>query len=511
MNLSMSLRRTARHLPHHPAISFEGATLTYGLFEESVGRIAAGLLKFHGLERGARVGLAMGNCGEYLQVLYGVWRAGLVAVPMNAKLHAKEIAFILSNSECRVCLATPEMADKLSALRGAEGPLSTLIVVGSADYAALKRAEPIRDVDSTPQDEAWLFYTSGTTGRPKGAVLTHGNLQFMAHCYYADVDHLDERDVKLHAAPLSHATGLYAIPHIARGSHQVVMSGSFDPDRIFDELDRRTSVTLFAAPTMVTRLINHPRAGSADTRGLRTLYFGGAPMYVSDLRTALEVFGPKLIQIYGQGETPNTLTLMPKTLLGQTDHPRWHELLESCGIPRTGVEMKVVGEDGRELPAGEIGEVITRSGCVMRGYWNNPEANAKSLRNGWLWTGDLGSVDEQGFLTLKDRSKDMIISGGSNIYPREIEEVLLKHRGVLEAAVVGRSHPEWGEEVVAFIVAKPGEQVDQRALDQLCLDNIARFKRPRVYQFVATLPKNNYGKILKTELRRALLGEAGHA
>lgn len=511
MNLSMTLRRTARYLPHHPAISFDGATLTYGLLEESVGRIAAGLAKRHTLQRGARVGLAMENCGEYLPVLYGIWRAGLVAVPMNAKLHAKEIAFILSNSECRACFATPEMADKLTALGRAEGSLPTLIVVGSRDYAALTRAEPIVEVDSAPEDEAWLFYTSGTTGRPKGAVLTHRNLQFMAHCYYADVDHLDERDVKVHAAPLSHATGLYAIPHIARGSHQAVLSGSFDPDHIFDEFERRQNVTLFAAPTMVTRLINHPRAGSSNTRGLKTLYFGGAPMYVSDLKTALDVFGPKLIQIYGQGETPNTITLMPKALLGQKDHPRRQELLESCGIPRTGVEMKVVGEDGRELPAGEIGEVITRSDCVMRGYWNNPEANAKSLRNGWLWTGDLGSVDEQGFLTLKDRSKDMIISGGSNIYPREIEEVLLKHRGVVEAAVVGRSHPEWGEEVVAFVVARPGELVDERALEQLCLDNIARFKRPRLYRFVETLPKNNYGKILKTELRQALKEDTGHA
>src|SRR5215204_1774202 len=462
MNLSMSLRRTARYLPHHPAISFDGATLSYGLLEESVGRIAAGLVKRHALARGARVGLAMENCGEYLPVLYGIWRAGLVAVPMNAKLHAKEIAFILSNSECRACFATPEMADKLTALGGAEGPLPTLIVIGSRDYAALTQAEPIVGVESAPEDEAWLFYTSGTTGRPKGAVLTHRNLQFMAHCYYAD-------------------------------------------------FERRQNVTLFAAPTMVTRLINHPRAGSADTRGLKTLYFGGAPMYVSDLETALDVFGPKLIQLYGQVETPNTITLMPKALLGQKDHPRRQEVLESCGIPRTGVEMKVVGEDGRELPAGEIGEVITRSDCVMRGYWNNPEANAKSLRNGWLWTGDLGSVDEQGFLTLKDRSKDMIISGGSNIYPREIEEVLLKHRGVVEAAVVGRSHPEWGEEVVAFVVAKPGELVDQRALEQLCLDNIARFKRPRLYRFVETLPKNNYGKILKTELRQALKEDTGHA
>ena len=372
------------------------------------------------------------------------------------------------------------------------------------DYAALLTSDPIVETFSSAEDEAWLFYTSGTTGRPKGAVLSFRNLQFMSHCYYADVDHLDDRDVKLHAAPLSHGSGLYALPHIAKGSHHIIMSGSFEPDRIFDVLEKHQHVTMFGAPTMVSRLINHRRAGSSDTSGLKTLYFGGAPMYVSDLKKALQIFGPKLTQIYGQGESPMTISFVRNGCSARAITLAARRFSASCGVPRSGVDVMVVDSDGRELPAGEIGEVITRSDCVMRGYWNNPQANAHSLRDGWLWTGDLGFTDAEGFLTLKDRSKDMIISGGSNIYPRELEEVLLTHPMVLECAVIGREHPEWGEEVVAFVVARPQARITPQDLDTLCLDNVARYKRPRHYRFVDSLPKNSYGKILKTDLRQLL-------
>jgi long-chain acyl-CoA synthetase len=232
-------------------------------------------------------------------------------------------------------------------------------------------------------------------------------------------------------------------------------------------------------------------------------------MYVADLERALALFGPKLYQLYGQGESPMTITGLDKAMHADKGHPRYQARLASAGVARTGVAVKIVGEDGRELPNGEVGEIVTRSDCVMKGYWKNPDANARALRDGWLWTGDLGAMDADGLLTLKDRSKDMIISGGSNIYPREIEDVLLAHAGVLEAAVVSRPHAEWGEEVVAYVVKRVGaDDVTGPALDRLCLDNIARFKRPKGYRFVEALPKNNYGKILKTELRELLKRES---
>jgi acyl-CoA synthetase (AMP-forming)/AMP-acid ligase II len=245
---------------------------------------------------------------------------------------------------------------------------------------------------------------------------------------------------------------------------------------------------------MVVRLLAS-RAARAP-RGLKTITYGGAPMYVADCLRAIELFGPRLYQLYGQGESPMTITGLP-----QSEHAsRTH--LETCGFARTGVEVAVFNDKDEALPPGEIGEIVTRSDCVMAGYWENPEASAKTLRGGWLHTGDLGSLDAQGFLTIKDRSKDMIISGGANIYPREVEEVLLMHPDVVECSVVGRPHPEWGEEVVAFVVSRGPLAAEQ--LDLLCKDNIARFKRPREYRFVEALPKNNYGKVLKTELRARL-------
>jgi acyl-CoA synthetase (AMP-forming)/AMP-acid ligase II len=341
-------------------------------------------------------------------------------------------------------------------------------------------------------------------------VLTHRNLLFMSHCYYADIDALDERDTCLHAGPLSHGAGLYALPHLLRGGHQVVLP-HFDVDAIIGAVRRHRKVSMFAAPTMLTRLVQAPATAAADLANLRTIFYGGGPMYVADLERALGLFGPRLYQLYGQGESPMTITGLGQRKHAEATHPRWSERLGSCGVPRTGVLVKVVDDDDRELPAGEVGEVVTKSDCVMEGYWGNPAATAETLRGGWLHTGDLGSFDEDGFLTLRDRSKDMIISGGSNIYPREIEEVLLRHPDLLEASVVGRPHREWGEEVVAFVVACPGAAIAAEALDRLCLDHIARFKRPRLYRFVDALPKNNYGKVLKTELRRRLADDPSSA
>ena len=507
MNLSLTLQNVARSWPGRPAVSWEGGALSYAALEAQVQHIAGALLHRHGLKPGMRVALAMENCPEYLPALYGIWRAGLAAVPMNAKLHPREMAWILENSESRLCLASPKLAGELSSPDPSGSTLPPIVATGTVDYTALLTGRRSGTVPAEPMGEAWLFYTSGTTGRPKGAVLTHRNLLFACHCYYADIDFIGPQDCILHAAPLTHGSGLYGIAHLARGSNNIILGGSFEPERVLQAFATYDNVSMFAAPTMVSRLINHPRAGDADTRGLKTIAYGGAPMYVSDLERALELFGPKLYQLYGQGESPMTITGLDKAMHADKGHPRYQARLASAGVARTGVAVKVVGDDGRELPPGEVGEIVTKSDCVMQGYWNNPEANAKALRDGWLWTGDLGSLDADGLLTLKDRSKDMIISGGSNIYPREIEDVLLSHAGVLEAAVVSRPHPEWGEEVIAFVVRREGTDVTGSALDRLCLDNIARFKRPKGYRFVDALPKNNYGKILKTELRERLQRE----
>jgi acyl-CoA synthetase (AMP-forming)/AMP-acid ligase II len=484
MNLAHLLLRSARWLPERPALAVgTRPALTYSELASRVSRLSALLQKR--LKRGERVALAMTNCPEYFEVLFACWHAGVVAVPMNAKLHAKEFAYILEHSGAKLCFTTPDL----------ESTVPSPVSVSSTEYKYLLKEEAGDPAETGPDDPAWLFYTSGTTGVPKGAMLTHRNLLFATQAYFSDIDKLGTEDTIVHAAPLSHGSGLYGLAHFAAGAANVIPeSGHFEPEEIYALMDHWPGVSMFAAPTMIVRLLASPAARSPAN--LKTIVYGGAPMYVADSLRAIELFGPRLYQLYGQGESPMTITGLP-----QAFH-EWKSHLETCGLARTGVEVKIFDADDHELPAGETGEIVTRSDCVMGGYWQDPEATGKALRGGWLHTGDVGSMDAEGFLTIKDRSKDLIISGGANIYPREIEEVLLRHPAVAECSVVGRAHAEWGEEVVAFVVTR--ESIPKEELEQLCLDNIARFKRPREYRFVESLPKNNYGKVLKTELRRLL-------
>ncbi|WP_416898733.1 MAG: AMP-binding protein [Minwuia sp.] len=504
MNMAEHLYRSAKLHGDLPAVAVgENVTASYRDLAGGASRLARGLRDALGLAPGDRVALIQKNGPDYLEGLYGVWWAGLTAVPVNAKLHPREFEYILANSKARAALVSPDLAEAVAdACAGLESP-PAVIVCGSADHRRLRGGEgmaaPIPDDGS---GLGWIFYTSGTTGQPKGAMLSHRNLLLMTLNYFADVDALGTGEALIHAAPMSHGSGLYALPHVARASVNVTPeSGGFDPAETLRLIARWRDASFFFAPTMVHRLINDPRTGDADTSNLKTIVYGGGPMYVADISRAMELMGQKFVQIYGQGEAPMTITGLSREMHRMTDHPRYAERLGSVGVARTDVEVRVVDETDNPLPAGEIGEVAVRGPVVMQGYLDRPDATAETLKGGWLHTGDMGSFDEDGFLTLKDRSKDMIISGGTNIYPREIEEVLLRHPLVAEASVVGRPHPDWGEEVVAFIVAadaspEPGE------LDRLCLDNIARFKRPKDYRFVEALPKNNYGKVLKTELRK---------
>ena len=506
MNFAGTLARAAMTHGDRPAVSrHTTSTLTYRQLAERVARLAAALRGPLDLAEGDRVALIMKNCTAYLEVLYACWHAGLAAVPVNARLHPREFGYILANSGARACFITSDLAAATADARKDAPLLDHLLAVDSDLFEALFAAPAMAPVDVAASDLAWLFYTSGTTGQPKGAMLSHRNLHSMTMNYLADVDGIDPHDTMIHAAPMSHGAGLYALPHVARGANNVIpASGGFEAAEIFQLIRHWPGSTFFFAPTMVTRLINAPEMAEADLSNLKTIVYGGAPMYLSDTLKALERIGPKFVQIYGQGESPMTISVLPKRLFLDSGHPRFHERLASAGIARTDVEVRIVDLDGRPQPPGEIGEIICRGDVVMQGYWNNPQATASALRDRWLWTGDIGSLDAEGFLTLKDRSKDMIISGGTNIYPREIEEVLLRHPAIFECAVVGRPDPDWGETVVAFVVPHPSRTVTAAELDRLCLDNIARFKRPKEYRFVESLAKNNYGKILKTELRRII-------
>jgi len=501
MNLANLLLRAARAESASPALAVGArVVLSYGDLAERAALLAGALRDRFGLAPGDRVALAMKNCADYVALLYGCWHGGLAAVPMNAKLHPDELGYMLEHSGARLCFATPDLA---AALADRAGGLDALIEVDSADYRRLLEGEPVAMTPRGPDDLAWLFYTSGTTGRPKGAMLSHRNLMAMALSYFVDVDPIAPGDSILHAAPMSHGSGLYIVPHVMAGALQIIPeSGGFDPAELLALCRAHQGVTCFQAPTMVKRLVEQAETGAKGTGNLKTIVYGGGPMYVEDLKRALACLGNVLVQIYGQGESPMTITSLTRADHAARDHPRHAERLASAGRAQSVVAVRVADGEDRDVAAGELGEVLVQGDTVMSGYWRDEAASAETLRGGWLHTGDLGVLDADGYLTLKDRSKDVIISGGANIYPREVEEVLQAHPAVQECAVIGRPHREWGEAIVAFVVARQGATVSEQELDSLCLSRIARFKRPRDYRFVAGLPKNNYGKILKTELRR---------
>lgn len=501
MNLAEWLVRTARRQPDAPALlSGEDLVATYAGFAAGAARIGAFLRTRHQVEPGDRVAVFMKNSPVYLEVLYGIWFCGAAAVPINAKLHPREAAFIAEDSGAKVVFVSGY--DELSGLLPATCMIHDLASgpAHDAEIDALAAPEP-----RAPGDLAWLFYTSGTTGKPKGVMLTNANLHAMTYAYFVDVDDVLRQDAAVYAAPLSHGAGLYNFMHVLRGSRHVIpASGGFDAHELSALAPRLGNVTMFAAPTMISRWLAAARQSGYAGEGVRTIVYGGGPMYLADIEAATAQFGARFVQIYGQGECPMTLTSLSRDDVMDREHPRWRERLASVGTAQSCVSVRVVGEDGEDMPVGEIGEIVAAGAPVMKGYWKNQEATKQSIRDGWLWTGDMGSLDADGYLTLRDRSKDVIISGGTNIYPREVEEALLTHPAVAEVSVVGRPSTEWGEEVVAFIVASGDETPAAAELDAHCRSLIAGFKRPKDYVFETALPKNNYGKVLKTELRRRL-------
>ncbi len=507
MNLSHLLRRQA--LQHPECIAIYNGTVVHASYGQWAAR-SAGLAKRllnAGLQPGDRVVLFMRNHPRYLEVLFGAWWAGLAVVPVNAKLHTLEAEWIIENSGARWAFATSDVAPTV--LAGLERQIDI-----ESDEANTLLA-PLADCSSQPLVErdkdslAWLFYTSGTTGRPKGVMITQHNLMTMGLTYFVDVDAVAAQDAIVYAAPMSHGAGLYAIPHLMAGARHVVpASGGVDPGELF-ELGRALGpLSTFAAPTIVKRMVDYAEQANLTQQdaaaSFKTIVYGGAPMYLADIERALRVMGPRFVQIYGQGETPMVATALSRQHLSAAEHPRYRERIASVGVAQTPVQLRVSDEQGVSLPCGEVGEVLVKGDSVMAGYWDNPQASAAAIHDGWLFTGDVGCLDADGFLTLKDRSKDLIISGGSNIYPREVEELLLTAPGVAEAAVVGAPDSGWGEVVVAFVVVQLGASLTEHDLDQHCLGHMARFKRPKRYLFVSELPKNNYGKVLKTALRERL-------
>lgn len=508
------LTTTATSYPDQVAWVWEPApgsttTRTYGESNRRADALAHALVDL-GVGRGDRVTLFMQNRPEAIEAFFGILKLGAAAVPLNPRFTAEEIDYHVGDAGARVVIVGEEVADVVAKVRDRLTNVEHVICVGAgsagdgiADFDAVLAThdgQPFPAVDVDDDELAWLAYTSGTTGRAKGAMLTHGNLTACALGALADTMRLEVGDVALHAASLTHGSGYNALAYTMKGCAQVLLSPlGFDVAKFLEFVPRYKVNALFTVPTMIKMIVDHPAARDADLSSLRWVMYGGAPMYVEDLKKALDLMGPVFVQIYGQTESPMTGTLL---------RPEEHRLdepyagrLGSCGRARSGMGVSILGEDDRPVPTGEVGEICLRGATVMKGYWNRPEATAETLRGGWLHTGDIGKVDDHGFVYILDRTRDMVISGGLNIYPREVEEVLLTHPAVAEVCVFGVPDDKWGEALKAHVVLVPGQSTTAADIIAFAGERMAGYKKPKTVDFVDEIPTTTYGKPDKKAVR----------
>lgn len=509
MNVGRFLADAAERDPARPAFVWGSKVISYGEANARSDSLAGALQRF-GLAKGERVGVLMQNCPQLLESMFATWKAGGCVVPLNARFRRDEIIYHLADARARAVIFGEEYRDVVAGLTDRVPAVERFICVGEPLAGQLAYEElaagdlgpdgPGGYGDVADEDLAWLFYTSGTTGRPKGAMLTYRNLTFVSVAWVADLMPLQPEDVGLHAAPLTHGAGFHALALTMKGATQVLLRPhQFDPENFCATVQRHRITNAWLVPTQIKMLLNYEELGKWDLSSLRWIVYGGSPMYAEDLKQALRRIGPVFVQIYGQGETP-----MTATYLRREDHATegaQATRLASCGRPRSGLEVRVLDEQNRELRRGQTGQICARGASVMTGYWERPEDTAETLRGGWLHTGDIGYMDEHGYVFILDRTKDMIISGGANIYPREVEEVLVQHPAVSEACVVGVPHEMWGEAVKAIVVLRPDAEVTGKSLTQFVGEHLAGYKKPKSVDFVAELPKNAYGKVLRRELK----------
>ena len=493
MNTGDLLTNTARSYPDQPAFVFEGEIRSYAQSGARADGLARALLA-GGLRRGDRVALYLYNCPEFMEVLYGVWKAGGVVVPLNSTFTPDELAWHLEDSGATVLVVGE---DGLPAVQGFSG---WVIVHGDGlDELITAHAGPLVSADVLDTDLAWIAYTSGTTGRPKGAMLSHGCLIAQCLTTLADVERMERSHVGMHAAPLSHGSGHNSLAFTMKACTQVIhQRRGFDTALFLEQVERYRVAALFLVPTIIKMIVEHPDLPRRDVSSLQWICYGGAPMYREDQKRALKALGPVLVQCFGQTESP-----MSGTVLSADEHSLHdgdgREL--SVGRVRVGIELRILDHEGKEVPLGEAGEICLRGPTLMTGYWNRPDATAETLAGGWLHTGDVGRLDEHGYLYILDRLKDLIISGGLNVYPHEIEDVLLTHPNVAEACVIGVPDEKWGEAVRAVVVAAPGASIDPAELIAFSGTHLAGYKKPKAVDVVASLPRTPYGKIAKREVR----------
>lgn len=503
MNLATFLAQAARRNPDGVALVMGDTRWTWAEWNARTDALAHALQTRFGLQKGDRVMCQSQNCTEMMQAMFAVWRAGGVWVPANFRQTPDEVAYLTQASGASLMFCNAGFPDHAAACG------VTTLVFGAADFGPDVTAITADHMGQRPQvapvdrdDPCWFFFTSGTTGRPKASVLTHGQMAFVVTNHLADLmPGLTADDASLVVAPLSHGAGVHQLTQVARGVKTILLpTERFDVAQVWDLVREWRVSTMFTVPTILKLLVEHPSTAGADTSSLRYVIYAGAPMYRVDQQKALRTLGPVLVQYFGLGEVTGNITVLPAHLHQAEDGPTAR--IGTCGYARTGIEIQIQDDQGREVAPGETGEICCIGPAVFAGYYNNPEANAKSFRDGWFRTGDLGHMDDGGFVYITGRQSDMFISGGSNVYPREIEEKILTHPAINEVAVLGVPDPLWGE--IGWAVCVANTPVAEEDLAAFLDGKLSRYKMPKRFLFWDALPKSAYGKITKKMIREEL-------
>ena len=504
MTLDDIVRRNGLRFPEKPALVCNGAGLSWAELDRRVDKLGNAFLDA-GLRSGDRVAVLLANCSEYFEIYFACARAGLIAVPINYRLLGHELAQIIGHAEPSLLIIDAEYVEQVRAIRDLPQKrwcISSEAVEGYRQYRSIIEAAGATPVAAGRNDTFAIFYTSGTTGLPKGALVSHENLEMNGYNQII-ADKSNPEDINLLATPIYHMGAVFmAVTYMMLGcTHHILRK--FEPGAWLGLLEQSRASVALLVPTMINAVLNAPDLEKHDLSSLRLVFYGGGPMPVSVLERAIDRLGCGFTQGYGLTET------LEATFLVSEDHVvngtgKQTRRLASAGREAVGAEVRIIDEAGNELPAGETGEILIKSRSVIAGYWNNPEETADVIKDGWFHTGDLGYLDDERYLFVVDRKKDMVVSGGVNIYSKEIESVLYRHPAVLEAAVIGLPDEEWGEMVTAVIATKPGRDVTGRELIDYCSESMAGYKKPKKVLFLDELPKNPSGKILKRVLRENL-------
>ncbi|MGH7659552.1 MAG: acyl-CoA synthetase [Vulcanimicrobiaceae bacterium] len=509
MNLAHFLRQASRRYPNEVGLAWGSRTWTWRELDRRVDAIAAAFT-LRGVSKGDRVLVQSKNCNELFESMFACFRLGAVWVPTNFRQVPEEVAYLAeaSGASLMICQAAfPEHAAEVAAVPG----VKSLISIGEAafgeSYERLVQKHydaAFSDAPVEHDDPCWFFFTSGTTGRPKAAVLTHGQMGFVITNHLCDLmPGTTASDASLVVAPLSHGAGIHQIAQVAQASKTVLLANDrFDAEEAWSLVERWRVTNMFTVPTILKMLTEHPSVDRYDHSSLRYVIYAGAPMYREDQKHALRKLGKVLVQYFGLGEVTGNITVLPPYLHEIEDNDEIR--IGTCGYERVAMQISIQDEHGNELPPYETGEICVCGLAVFAGYFNNPEANEKAFRDGWFRTGDLGHVDEQGFLFITGRASDMYISGGSNIYPREIEEKILAHPSVAEVAIVSVPDDTWGESGIAVVVLRDGLSTDEPELLHWLEGKIAKYKVPKRIIFWDSLPKSGYGKITKKTIKEEL-------